>query len=573
MNSGNMRLFIACFIALIATSFGFIIRALTMDTWAAEFGFSETQKGEIFGVGLWPFAISIVLFSLIIDKIGYGKAMFFAFICHLGSIALTIYAYKFKPAAGLPAAEADQMRQSAYWILYFANFIVALANGTVEAVINPVVATMFSRDKTKWLNILHAGWPGGLVLAGLLVIGMKNYAPDLQLIPDAPVWCTRVLLLAIPVVLYGLLMLGCKFPVNERVAAGVSYRDMLKEVGFLGALVVTSLIVFEVTRVLEGMDAVKLFGGAEWSKVVYTLQLGNFQFPIEMKLAVKLGIIFGISLIFGLWVLSLGRFMFFFLMLIMIPLAITELGTDTWITSLMEPEMAALGISMGVGKLDPAWVLIYTSAIMMILRLFFAGPIVHKLTPLGLLAVSALIAAVGLMALSKSTGIMILVAATLYGFGKTFFWPTMLGVVSEQFPKGGALTLNMMGGVGMLGVGVLGAALLGNIQDQNIDSTLKKEHTALHDKVMGQTKASLFGPYQPIDNDKLAKLSDDDKKTVKDIQDGSKKSALFSLTDISVVVFPIFMLVCYLILILYFKGRGGYKAELLPTGQPAGGFH
>lgn len=570
MNNGNMRLFIACFIALIATSFGFIIRALTMDTWAAEFGFSETQKGEIIGVGLWPFAISIVLFSLIIDKIGYGKAMLFAFIGHMASIAITIYAYKFKPAAGMGAAEADAMRSNAYWTLYSANFIVALANGTIEAVINPVVATMFARDKTKWLNILHAGWPGGLVLAGLVMIGLKTYAPDLQIIPNAPAWCTRVLILAIPVLLYGLLMLGCKFPVNERVAAGVSYRDMLKEVGFLGALVVTSLIVFEVTRVLESMQQVQLFHGDQWSKEVYNLNLGFIQWSIDMKMAVKLGIILGISLLFGLAVMSLGRFMFFFLMLIMIPLAITELGTDSWITDLMTPEMKALGIKMGVGAIDAAWLLVYTSFIMMILRLFFAGPIVHKLTPLGLLALSSLIAAVGLMTLSLSTGLMILVAATLYGFGKTFFWPTMLGVVSEQFPKGGALTLNMMGGVGMLGVGVLGGALLGNIQDQTIDAKLMKENPALHAKVVDQRRMSIFGPYQPVDANKVAALPEADRAIVVGIQDAAKKSALFSLTDVSVVVFPVFMLICYLILILYFKGKGGYKPEILPTGQPAG---
>lgn len=570
MNNGNMRLFIACFIALIATSFGFIVRALTMDTWAKEFGLSATQMGEISGVGLWPFAISIVLFSLIIDKIGYGKAMLFAFVCHMASIGITIYAYKFTPTAGMAAADADSMRNSAYWTLYFANFIVALANGTVEAVINPVVATMFSRDKTKWLNILHAGWPGGLVLAGVLMIALKTYAPELRIIPDAPTWTTRVIILAIPVLLYGLLMLGCTFPVNERVAAGVSFRDMLKEVGFLGALVVTSLIVFEVTRVLESMEMVKLFSGPQWANEFYNLKLGNFQLSIDNKLATKLGIILGISLLFGLWVLSLGRFLFFFLMLIMIPLAITELGTDSWITSLMEPEMATLGVNWGIGKLDPAWLLIYTSAIMLILRLFFAGPIVHKLTPLGLLAVSSLIAAVGLMALSMSTGIMILVAATLYGFGKTFFWPTMLGVVAEQFPKGGALTLNTMGGVGMLGVGVLGGALLGNIQDQTIDRQLKGQNAALHAKVMTDSRPSLFGAYQAIDAKRLEAASAEDQAAVKAIQDGAKKSALFSTNSISVVVFPIFMFLCYIILILYFKGRGGYKAELLPTGQPAG---
>ncbi|MFT3881414.1 MAG: hypothetical protein QM703_17335 [Gemmatales bacterium] len=415
------------------------------------------------------------------------------------------------------------MRSNAYWTLYFANFIVALANGTIEAVINPVVATMFARDKTKWLNILHAGWPGGLVLAGLVMIGLKTYAPDLQIIPNAPAWCTRVLILAIPVLLYGLLMLGCTFPVNERVAAGVSYRDMLKEVGFLGALVVTSLIVFEVTRVLESMEQVQLFHGAEWSKEVYNLNLGFTQWSIELKMAVKLGIILGISTLFGLYVMSLGRFMFFFLMLIMIPLAITELGTDSWITDLMTPEMKALGAKFGIAALDATWLLVYTSVIMMILRLFFAGPIVHKLTPLGLLALSSAIAAVGLMTLSLSTGLMILVAATLYGFGKTFFWPTMLGVVSEQFPKGGALTLNMMGGVGMLGVGVLGGALLGNIQDKTIDSTLAKELPALHAKVMDQSRNSIFGSYQPVDAKLLAALPAEDKAKVVAIQEAAKK--------------------------------------------------
>ena len=99
------------------------------------------------------------------------------------------------------------------------------------------------------------------------------------------------------------------------------------------------------------------------------------------------------------------------------------------------------------------WLLVYTSFIMMVLR-FCAGPIVHRLSPLGTLAVCAALAALGLVALSAAqAAVMIILAATLYAVGKTFFWPTTLGVVAEQFPKGGALTLNAMGGVGMLGVG------------------------------------------------------------------------------------------------------------------------
>ena len=64
---------------------------------------------------------------------------------------------------------------------------------------------------------------------------------------------------------------------------------------------------------------------------------------------------------------------------------------------------------------------------------------------------------------------MVFFAATLYGVGKTFFWPTTLGIVSEQFPRGGALTLNGMGGMGMIAVGVLGAPFLGAIVDRNLD--------------------------------------------------------------------------------------------------------
>src|SRR5262245_55317266 len=85
-------LFVGCFLALIATAFGFVVRTMLIDEWAAQFQLTDTQKGEIFGVGLWPFAISIVLFSLVIDRIGYGRAMVFAFVCHVASAIITITA-------------------------------------------------------------------------------------------------------------------------------------------------------------------------------------------------------------------------------------------------------------------------------------------------------------------------------------------------------------------------------------------------------------------------------------------------------------------------------------------------
>ncbi len=248
--------------------------------------------------------------------------------------------------------------------------------------------------------------------------------------------------------------------------------------------------------------------------------------------------------------------MFIFLLLIMFPLATTELGTDGWITSLMEPEMKQLGF-------NAAWVLVYTSAIMLVLR-FFAGNLVHKLSPLGLLAICAALAAAGLVFLSKSTGMMIFAAATLYGIGKTFFWPTMLGVVSEQFPKGGALTLNATGGVGMLAVGVLGLPFIGLLQENAVNADLKASQPAIYSQVKAEKlKDSVFGGYESLDEDKVAALPESDKETIKTIDASAKRGALAKMA-----IFPCIMLVCYLILIAYFRSKGGYQAQVL-TGHAA----
>lgn len=550
--SGDKKLFWACFTALIATAFGFIVRAMIMDDWKNQFGLTETQKGEIFGVGLWPFAISIVIFSLIIDKIGYGKAMVFAFFCHVISMVVTIATPSIAnvEAATTPEAKASASKL-AFWMLYIGNFIVALGNGTVEAVINPVVATMFNREKTKWLNILHAGWPGGLVLGGILALSMGSETD----------WRWKVGLLAIPVLGYGLVMLTCKFPVNERVSAGVSYKDMLKEIGFLGALVVLFLILSQLATVAQ--SAGLLFVDSNPAEPFWNKEVANVSVigSISQKDFVIYIVVAVLALVYGIITMSLGRILFFFLLCIMMPLAITELGTDSWITSLMEPEMKKL-------NLNPGLILVYTSFIMMVLR-FFAGPIVHAISPLGLLAVSSALAIAGLFSLSYATGVVILLAATLYGFGKTFFWPTMLGVVAERFPKGGAMTLNTISGVGMLAVGILGGPLLGNIQDKAIDQKLAKENAAIHAQVMDPNKkVSVFGEYQSLDADKVKKLSEADQAKVTEQQEIAKKEALRT-----VALFPVVMLVSYLLLIVYFKMQGGYKQEHLDTSGGSGGGH
>jgi len=491
----DLKVFYACFIALVTTAFGFVLRAIVLPTWGHQFNLTQTQLGEISGVGLWPFAISIVLFSLIIDKIGYKTAMIFGVVCHLASTIITIFA-------------------TGYWSLYIGTFIGALSAGTVEAVANPVTATMFPKDKVKWLSRLHAGWAGGLVLGGIMGL----------LIGESTGWEYKIALIFIPTIIYAVITFFVKFPLNERVQAGVSYKEMLQEVGGLGALIITALIVFQLGAVIG------------WSPTV----------SIIATLIIAAG--------FGLYTRSLGQPLFVIFLLIMIPLAITELGTDSWISDLMTPETQKIGLQAG-------WVLVYTSLIMLVLR-FFAGPISHKFSSPGLLALCAAIAIIGLYLLSGSSGVMVLVAASIYGIAKTFFWPTMLGMVSERFPKGGALTLNITGGLGMIAAGVIGAGALGFIQDKTVDQNIAKydatNNTAIHSTYVTEKKTSVFGDYQGIDQTKLSIAGEGEQTIVKNIQDGAKKEALKSW-----LIFPVVMFVSFVLLILYFRSKGGYKVIAL----------
>jgi len=257
---------------------------------------------------------------------------------------------------------------------------------------------------------------------------------------------------------------------------------------------------------------------------------------------------------FGFYTRSLGQPLFVIFLLIMVPLAITELGTDSWISDLMTPETQKIGLQAG-------WVLVYTSLIMLVLR-FFAGPISHMASSPGLLALCSAIAIVGLYLLSVSSGVMVLVAATIYGIAKTFFWPTMLGMVSERFPKGGALTLNITGGLGMIAAGVIGAGILGFMQDKSIDKNIAKydvaNNTAIHATYVTEKKTSVFGDYQGLDQTKLAAAGAEEQAIVKTVQDGAKKDALKN-----VLIFPVIMFVSFVLLILYFRSKGGYKAITL----------
>jgi MFS family permease len=493
------RLFGACMLSLVASAFGFVVRAMLLNTIGVAFDLTESQMGALQGVGLFPFALSIILFSFIIDRIGYGRAMAFAWVLHVLSAIITITA-------------------GSYTALYIGTFLFSLANGTIEAVVNPMTATLYPKTRTSRLILLHSGWAAGIVLGGLMAIWLGDIG-----------WRWKIGLFLIPTLVYGPMMLGERFPAQERVAAEVSYTDMLKEFGWAGCLIVCIFTSYAINEV--------------------TLVLGAGILPADYSLLVAVAYALVPTLWFAFRFRAFGRPMFILLLLAMILLATTELGTESWISDLLTPGLKGFGASAG------NWVLIYTSAIMFGLR-FFAGPLADRLGPVGLLTGCSLIAAAGLLWLAHAgeSPLPIFAAATLFGIGTGFFWPTTLGLVSEQFPRGGALTLNAIGAVGMISVGILGGPLLGTLQEASLDRNLRQASPGLH-AALAEPAQQKFGlNFQPLDRAKIDSLSVADQARVEKVVAQTNQAMLAKIA-----ILPSIMFVSFFGLGLFFLRHGGYR--------------
>ena len=150
------RLLYAGFTAILAAGVGFGIRGGIFGNWAAEFGFTGAQLGAIGGAGFTGFCFGIMVGGVIVDKIGYGKLVFGAFLFHVLSAFITF------------GATEGQDVSTAYQFLWWGMFTFALANGILEAVSNPLVSTLYPNNRTHYLNILHASWPLGMVIGGVI---------------------------------------------------------------------------------------------------------------------------------------------------------------------------------------------------------------------------------------------------------------------------------------------------------------------------------------------------------------------------------------------------------------------
>ena len=362
MTPNASRLFAASRMALVVTAMSFALRGAAMGPWADAFHLTKEELGWIDGTAFWGFTLAMIFGGPLCDLIGLGRIVAVAFVGHLAAILLTVFAWDF-------------------WSLFVGTLLFGIANGSVEAACNPLIATLYPNDKTTKLNHFHVWFPGGIVIGGLLAYAL--HAAGLG-------YKVQFAVMLLPLAAYGLMFLGQGFPRTERVQQGVSTKAM-----FLACL----------------------------------------------------------------------NPLFLLMVLCMLMTASTELGPNQWIPNILS--------NAGVpGILVLAWI----NGLMAVGRQC-AGTFVHRLSPSGMLIVSAVLSALGLYALSHATGGMLFAAATVFALGVCFFWPTMLGYVNENFPRTGALGLAIMGGAGMLSVAFV-LPVMGRVYDAGIAARVPAGQTA-----------------------------------------------------------------------------------------------
>jgi MFS family permease len=180
------HLFRASCVALIATAMSFAIRGDIMGDFESVFSLSKVEVGWIAGAAFWGFGISILFGGPLCDALGMRRLATLAAAGHIGGTLLTIVAPNFVT-------------------LFAATLIIGIANGLVEAFVNPLVATLYSNDKTSRLVALHAWFPGGIVIGGLLAYAFTQMGLG---------WQAKMLLLLVPSLVYAVMFAGRTFPQN-----------------------------------------------------------------------------------------------------------------------------------------------------------------------------------------------------------------------------------------------------------------------------------------------------------------------------------------------------------------------
>jgi hypothetical protein len=331
-------------------------------------------------------------------------------------------------------------------------------------------------------------------------------------------------------------------PKSEASAKGLSLGEMFHDVGLLGGGVICFLLA--------------LFAGD-----VFKLILGdaNAQLAKYIGYGVGGGLLLVVAVITRF---SIGSILLLMLFVAHALVGAVELGTDNWI-----PNMTGNLLTSGQGKI----LFVYASTVMFLLR--FCADFIEKkigLSPIGILLTCAMLACLGLVLISQvQSFVFALVAVGIYAVGKTFFWPTMLAVGSDRFPRTGAVAISLMGGIGMLSFGLIGSPGLGYFKDRYAAEELKAADPALFEAYKGdkQSQFLAFPPVTALDGKKLGEV----KKAVQDEREGrgsaTAEQKVVQEADIrsdrrafiADAFIPAAMAVIYLGLLLYFASIGGYK--------------
>jgi MFS family permease len=331
------KIFLAACMALIVTSMTFAIRAGILTQLGVDFKISNEELGWINSMAFLGFPLAMLVGGLLYNSLGAKKLLVIAFVCHLLGLLLTIYA-------------------GGFWTLIISTFFIGFANGSVEAACNPMIADMYTNNRTAMLNKFHVWFPGGLVIGALVSKFMTDGGLG---------WQLQIATMIIPTLIYGYLIFTEKFPQSENIES-------------------------------------------------------------DTKANIK----------------ALANPLFLFMLVCMTLTATSEFIPQQWIETIL-----------GNSGASPMLVLALVTGIMALGR-FFAGPIVHKLNPVGVLLMSAIVTAVAIYFMSVANGNMIYVAAALFALGVCYFWPTMIGFVSEYTAKTGALGMSLVGGAGMFATSI-----------------------------------------------------------------------------------------------------------------------
>lgn len=331
------RVFLAACISLVVTSMTFAIRAGILDQLGLQFDLSDTQLGYINGMAFLGFPIATIVGGLLYNLLGPKKLMMIAFFSHIIGLVMTIYA-------------------GGFWTLLISTFFIGFANGSVEAACNPMIADMYTRNRTAMLNRFHVWFPGGIVIGALVSKFMTDFGMG---------WQAQIAIMLIPTLIYGFMFFKEPLPESEHMET-------------------------------------------------------------DTRLNIK----------------ALASPLFLFIIVCMTLTAISEFGPQQWVERIL-----------GNSGANPMLVLAMVTGIMALGR-YFGGFLVHRLNPIGVLLMSAIVTTAAVYSMSIAEGGMIYAAAILFALGVCYFWPTMIGFTSEYMPKTGALGMSLVGGAGMLSTAI-----------------------------------------------------------------------------------------------------------------------